>query len=296
LTDCDAFPSMDVDIVGHLLADQFPQWADLPLARVVSAGTDNEIFRLGEGLAVRLPKVDWAVGQAEKEHRWLPRLAPHLPLSIPVPLALGEPGLGYPWPWAVCSWLHGDIAIPEHLADKSDAALALAGFITALQGIETADGPRSGRHNHGRGLPLAALDSRVRAALGELEGRIDVGAASRIWALALDAPEWTGAPVWLHGDLHAHNLLTDKGRLSAVIDFGLLGVGDPATDLMVAWKMFDAKARTDFRAMLRADGATWARARGWALYSGVIALPFYWDTNPSLVSGSLQTLAEVLSD
>lgn len=291
-----ASPDINENLVRRLLADQLPQWAEIPLARVASAGTDNEIFRLGDDMAVRLPKVDWAVGQAEKEHRWLHRLAPHLPLAIPVPLALGRPAFGYPWPWAVCGWLHGDVATPEHIQDESEAAVALAAFIGALQHIETNGGPVSGRQNHGRGLPLAALDDRVRAALAELHGRIDVDAASCIWALALEVPEWTGEPVWLHGDLHAHNLIANDGQLSAVIDFGLLGVGDPATDLMVAWKMFDAEARAVFREALQADDATWTRARGWALYSGVVALPFYWDTNPSLVSGSLKTVTEVLSD
>lgn len=289
-------PTIDTRLISNLFADQFPYWAHLPLVPVASAGTDNAIFRLGEDMAVRLPKVDWAVGQAEKESVWLPRLAPHLPLEVPVPLALGKPAFGYPWHWAVCRWLPGNAAIPAYVADSRAAASAVAEFILALQRIDASDGPRAGRQNHYRGLPLAALDGRVRGALGELDGRIDVRAATRAWDLAVAAPVWSGDPVWLHGDLHANNMLTTGGRLSAVIDFGLLGVGDPATDMMVAWMMFDVDARTVFRATVQADDGAWARALGWALYSSVIALPFYWDSNPLLVAGCLRTLAQVLSE
>ena len=289
-------PLVDVDLVSQLLADQFPHWAHLPLLPLGAAGTDNAIFRLGHDLVVRLPKVDWAVGQAEKEHLWLPKLAPLLPLQVPTPLALGEPGCGYPWRWAVCRWVPGEVAIPANISDVGATAQALAEFVRGLQRIDIDGGPRAGRQNHYRGLPLAALDGRVRGALGELGNRVDVHAATRVWELALAAPVWSGEPVWLHGDLHAHNLLAIGGRITAVIDFGLLAVGDPATDLMVAWKMFDAKGRDVFRAAVKADDTAWARARGWALYSAIIALPFYWDTNPDFVADSLRTFTEVLAD
>lgn len=291
-----AAPVIDRELVSNLLSGQFPQWAGLAPIPVPSAGTDNALFRLGETLVVRLPKIGWAAGQPGKEHHWLPRLASALPLAIPDPLALGEPACGYPCPWTVCRWLPGETLSPHNLADAPQTARTLAAFVIALQRADAAGGPASGRQNHNRGVALACLDGRVRAALNALEGRIDVARAARVWDLALRAPPWTGEPVWLHGDLHGQNLLAVDGRLSAVIDFGLLGVGDPATDLMAAWTVFDARARAVFRGALPPDRDRWARARGWALYSSVVALPFYWDTNPALVAGCLRTLGEVLAD
>jgi aminoglycoside phosphotransferase (APT) family kinase protein len=286
----------DVSLVRRLLAAQFPQWADLPIEPVESAGTDNAIYRLGEDMAVRLPRIHWAIGQVEKEQRWLPKLAPHLPLAIPVPLAKGNPAEGYPWHWSVYPWLEGENATIERIADPRQAAADLAHFITALQRIDPAGGPPPGPHNFHRGVPLAMRDASTRAAIASLHGTLDTNATTAAWEAALRAPAWHGPPVWIHGDLQSGNLLALQGRLSAVIDFGCLGVGDPACDVIVAWNLLTAETRDVFRAALQVDDATWARGRGWALSFGLIALPYYHSTNPVLAGISRYAIDEVLTD
>ena len=287
---------VDVALVGRLLAAQFPQWAALPLTPVHSAGTDNALYRLGSDLVVRLPRIEQATGQVEKEHQWLPRLAPHLPLAIPVPLAKGRPGEGYPWPWSVYRWLAGENASIQRIADAGQAARVLAHFIAALQRIDPTDGPPPGTHNSFRGMPLATRDTETRAAIGELSGMLDAEAVTATWEAALQAPAWQGPPVWIHGDLSPLNLLVQGGRLSAVIDFGCLGVGDPACDLQVAWNLFSAESRDIFHTALGVNDATWARGRGWALSVGLIALPYYQRTNPALAGIARRAIEQALAD
>lgn len=285
-----------VSLVRKLLADQFPQWAERPLTPVPSSGTDNALYRLGNNMVVRLPRIGWAVGQVAKEQRWLPKLAPHLPLAIPVPLAKGVPGEGYPWHWSVYRWLEGENATLDRLADPQETAVTLANFITTLQQIDSTDGPLPGEHNSGRGVPLAERDAATRQAIATLDRMIDTKAATAVWDAALELPTWFGAPVWLHGDLQSGNLLAVDGELTAVIDFGCLGVGDPACDLMVAWNLFSGEAREAFRAALAVDEATWARGRAWALSVGLIALPYYRKTNPVLANISRTAIEQVLAD
>lgn len=287
---------IDAQLVRTLLAEQFPQWADLPVELCPSSGTDNAMYRLGEDKVVRLPRVPWTVAQLEKEQRWLPQLAPALPLVVPVPLALGKPGAGYPWPWSVYTWLDGVEATADHLSDLRQAAEDLAGFLLALRSVDATDGPVPGDHNFGRGVPLADRDANVRAALAQLTDDIDTDAAAAAWEAALRAPRWEGAPVWIHGDLQPSNLLAVRGRLSGVIDFGGLGVGDPACDLLIAWNLFFGESRAAFRAALAVDDATWARGRGWALSVALIALPYYRDTNPAIASQARHVIDEVLAD
>lgn len=286
----------DVSLVRRLLAGQFPQWANLPIKPVPSAGTQNAIYRLGNDLAVRLPRILGAVSQVEKEHRWLPRLAPHLPLAIPVPLATGAPGEGYPWQWSIHGWLEGETATSERIADLRQAATDLAQFIIALQRIDPTGGPAPQEHNYFRGVPLAMRDAPTRAAIASLQGRLDAGAVTAAWDAALQTPAWDRPPVWIHGDLQSANLLVTRGRLNAVIDFGGLGVGDPACDLEIAWTLFSVESRAAFRAVLRPDDATWARGRGWALSVALIALPYYLDTNPVIVAKARHAIAQVLAD
>lgn len=287
---------IDAALVRRLLAAQLPQWADLPLARVQSAGTDNVIYRLGEDMAVRVPRYPGAATQTEKEAEWLPRLESHLPLDVPVPLALGLPGEGFPWHWSVCRWVPGDPATDEPIADPRDAAVRLARFVMAMQRIDPAEGPAPGGHNFGRGEPLAQRDADVRTALEQLRGTIDVAAATAAWGTALTAPAWDRPGVWIHGDLHGGNLLVAGGRLTGVVDFGGLGVGDPACDAMVAWTFLPRPVRQTFRAQLGLDDATWNRARGWALSMGLIALPYYRTTNPELARSSRRWIEEALGD
>jgi len=286
----------DVSLVGRLLAAQFPQWAELPIVPVPSAGTDNALYRLGADMAVRLPRIQRATGQVTKEQKWLPRLAPRLPLAIPVPLAQGTPAEGYPWHWSVYRWLEGENATIECIADLRQAATELAQFVAALQRIDPTGGPPPGAHNSSRGVPLATRDAQTRAAIASLHSMIDTDAATAAWEAALQTPAWHAPPVWIHGDLQSGNLLAIQGRLSAVIDFGCLGVGDPACDLIVAWNLFSAETRAVFRAALPIDDATWARGRGWALSVGLIALPYYQSTNPVLAGIARYAIAEALAD
>jgi aminoglycoside phosphotransferase (APT) family kinase protein len=287
---------IDTALVRRLLAAQFPQWADLPVVLVHSAGTDNAIYRVGSDMAVRLPRIEGATGQVDKERQWLPRLALLLPLAIPVPLAKGTPGEGYPWQWSVYQWLKGENATNERIADPAQAARDLAHFITALQRIDPTDGPSPGSHNSFRGVPLATRDVETRAAIASLDGMLDTYSVTAAWDAALQTPAWDGPPVWIHGDLSPLNLLVQHGRLSAVIDFGCLGVGDPACDLQVAWNLLSAQTRDVFRAALVVDDATWARGRGWALSVGLIALPYYQSTNPVLAGIARRAIDEVLTD
>jgi aminoglycoside phosphotransferase (APT) family kinase protein len=283
----------DVDLVRRLLAGQFPQWADLEIVPVVSYGTDHDIYRLGEDLAARLPRIGWATDQAAMEAEWLPKLAPHLPLAVPVQLASGAPAEGYPFEWSVYEWLPGENANGT-INDLDRAAVDLAAFVKALRRIDTADAPP--RSPRSRGAPLAELEEQVRRSIAELGDRIDGDAAVRSWEESVDAPEWDGEEVWVHGDLLPGNLLVVDGRLSAVIDFGGLNVGDPACDLQPAWNVFAGDSRARYRAELQADDASWLRGRGWALCQAVVALPYYWDTNPGMIRQASHALAQVLGD
>ena len=281
----------DVGLVRRLLAGQFPQWAQLPLRPVPSSGTDNALYRLGDDLVVRLPRIGWAATDVEAEQRRLRHLAPRLPLPIPEPLAAGAPDAGYAWPWSVYRWLPGEEAQADRLRDLVGTAEELAGFIRALHGIEVVDPPSGG----GRGGPLAARDAATKDAIAALDGELDARAVTAVWEEALAAPVWTGPPVWVHGDLAPGNLLLRDGRLAAVLDFGALNAGDPAVDLLVAWNLFSGEARERYRTALGVDDAAWARGRGWAVSVALIALPYYRDTNPALVAQSWLTLRELLA-
>lgn len=284
---------VDIDgpLVRRLIAGQFPQWAGLPVERVDSAGTDNVMYRLGADMAVRLPRMEGAAGNVEAEQRWLPRLAPRLPVAIPVPLGKGRPAEGYPWNWSVYRWLDGENPAVDHIAEPGLLAGELAEFITALRRIDPTGGPPSGR-----GVPLATRDAPTRAAIGELHGVIDTDAATAAWEAALRIPERSGPAVWVHGDLSPGNVLVTRERLSAVIDFGGVGVGDPTVDLIVAWNLLPADARGVLREALQADDAAWGRGRGWALSIALIQLPYYRNTNPVLAANSRHVIRAVLAD
>jgi len=282
----------DVALVRRLLAGQFPHCADLAIDPVVSSGTDHDIYRLGDHLAARLPRIGWATDQAAKEAEWLPKLAPRLPLAVPVQLARGHPAEGYPFEWSVYEWLPGENANGT-IDDLERAAVDLAAFVSALRQIDAAEAhPRPA---HARGAPLAELDEQVRRSVSELGDRIDGAATLRSWEESLNAPGWAAKEVWVHGDLLPGNLLVVDGRLSAVIDFGGLNVGDPACDLQPAWNVFAGDSRTRYRAELEVDAASWLRGRGWALCQAVSALPYYWDTNPGMVGQATRALEHVLA-
>ena len=278
----------DAALVRRLLRAQFPEWSKLRIERVASSGTDNALYRLGADMVVRLARIGWAVDAIEKERSWLPVLAPHLPVEVPLPLAKGEPGEGFPWPWTVYTWLEGEN--PPIGGGSEALAHELAAFIRALRRIDASSGPQTGR-----GGPLDAEDPSVRKALEQLDADVDIAAATEVWDEALAAPAWDGPPLWLHGDLMASNLLLRDGRLAAVIDFGTCGVGDPACDLLPAWNFLPADARALFRAELDVDDASWARGRGWAVAKAVQAIPYYKETNPPLANNGRQVLRELLA-
>ena len=263
--------SIDAPLVRRLVRAQFPRWSDLPVEPVEVGGWDNRTFHLGEHMTVRLPSAEGYVAQVEKEHRWLPALAPHLPLPIPVPLAKGVPAEGYPFPWSVYRWIEGETATVGRIGDPVEFATTLAEFLVALQRIDPTGGPPPGPHNFFRGGSLKVYDAEVRRALAALDGEIDTRAAREVWNSALDAA-WQGPPVWFHGDVAWGNLLVEEGRLSAVIDFGTSGVGDPSCDLAISWTLLGGESREAFRAMLQPDEATWARGRGWTLWKALITL------------------------
>lgn len=280
---------INIPLVQKLLIEQFPCWAELPLTPVSSAGTDNALYRLGDDRVVRLPRIDWAVKDVEKECEWLPKIAPFLPIAIPLPLAKGVPTEDYPRPWSVYNWLEGSNPVVAQISDL--LTNDLISFIRALHKADLPNGPISTR-----GVPLEKQDAETRKALQALDGIVDVRTLTAIWDTALQAPKWSKLPVWVHGDLSPGNLLIQNGRLSAVIDFGNLGIGDPACDLIIAWNLLPGHLRCAFREGLEIDDATWQRGRGWALSVALIQLPYYKDTNPTLANSARHVIQEILED
>jgi len=277
---------LDEALVRRLLAEQFPGWAELPLRRVEPSGTVNAIFRLGDELSVRLPRREGPTRPGGKELDWLPRLAPLLPVEIPVPVAQGRPSGEYPWFWEIHTWVEGE-TVPVDEIDAIRAARDLAAFVRALQQVDPEGAPP------GRGIPLAVRDEEMEYWFSRF-GREDVRLE---WERALAAPPWEGPPVWHHGDLDARNWLVRAGRIGGVIDWGSMGVGDPACDVMVAWKLHSAAARDAFREALPTDDATWARARGWAISQAVAALAYYTpENNPALYREAERWLELALSE
>ncbi|MEU8749459.1 aminoglycoside phosphotransferase family protein [Streptomyces chartreusis] len=290
----DIRPRIDEALVRRLVDTQFPQWAGLPLKLLDPAGSDHVIYRLGEELSVRLPRHAGAIGQARKEFQWLPRLAPHVPLAVPVPVGVGDPDFGYPWPWAVSRWLDGEVATVGALGDSAGAAVELARFLVALQRFAPEDIPAVDSSDDLTGRPLSERDRATRAAIAEVDGVFDATAMTELWNAALSAPGWDHAPVWFHGDFHTGNLLTSDGRLSAVIDFGGLGRGDPACDLMIAFTLMSAASRAAFRDALGVDDATWMRGRGWALATGLNAYTSYAAVNPRVAAQTTRQITQAL--
>ena len=280
----------DAALVRRLVAAQFPRWAELPIEPVESAGTDNALYRLGEKMVVRLPRIHWAADPIATEQTWLPRLTTLLPLAVPTVLAQGTPGEGYPWRWSIYRWLAGDVATTAVIGDPVQMARDLAAFIGALRQVDPTGAPLASR-----GQPLALRDADVRQSLDQLHNTVNALAAAA-WEAALRAHRWEGPPTWVHGDLLPTNLLVQEGRLTAVIDWGNMGVGDPACDVMVAWSVLRADTRAIFRDLLAVDEAMWARGRGWALCFGLVALPYYQTSNPVLAAIARDTIAEVIAD
>ena len=245
-------------------------------------------------MVVRLPSADEYSAQVQKEYRWLPKLAPFLPLEIPEPLALGAPSTEYPWEWGAYRWIEGEPAAPDRINDISDFAARLAGFLIALHRVDTAGGPTPGAHNFHRGGSLAVYDAETRHAITVLEDDIDAARAHRSWNAALGS-KWATAPVWVHGDISPGNLLVVNGRLNSVIDFGLMAIGDPACDLSIAWTLFRGEGRSIFRRTLALDEQTWARGRAWTLWKALIVAAKLVQTNAVEMRQPLQLIEDVLA-
>jgi aminoglycoside phosphotransferase (APT) family kinase protein len=286
---------IDTTLVQKLIASQFPQWANLPIKRVEHGGWDNRTFHLGEHMSIRLPSAACYAEKVKKEQYWLLKLAPHLPLPIPKPLAMGQPSNEYPWHWSIYQWIDGETASIERIDDLSQFAADLANFLIALQQIDTTGGLEAGPHNFYRGGPLKTYDAETCQAIAALGNNIDTATVTAIWEEAL-ASSWHRPSVWVHGDVAVGNLLVNNGKLAAVIDFGGLGIGDPACDLVLAWTLFKGESREAFRTTLQLDAATWARARGWALWKALIVCAELPGTNPLFVEHSWLIIDEILHE
>ncbi len=282
------------DVVRQLLAEQHADLGDLTLT-LVANGWDNAIFRLGDELLVRLPRRQLAADLVVNEQRWLPELAPALPLPVPAPLRVGRPSAtaGYPWSWSVCRWFDGDVAADVMLTDPAAEARRLGAFVAALHHPAPADAPG----NPFRGQPIAELDARVRQNVAAL-GHERSGEVLARWDDLVETPPWNGPDVWLHGDLHSANVVVTDGSVSAVLDFGDLTASDPAVDLAIGWMLFDVPQRNAFRAAASAgpfpvDDATWRRGEAWALHFALLYLANSAD-NPRFTRMGDQLLGSVL--
>ncbi len=286
---------MNISLITELITSQFPVWKNLPIQPVEPCGWDNHTYRLGNELLVRLPSGATYAPQVEKENLWLPRLAPVLPLKIPCPVAVGKPNRNYPWNWSIYKWLEGTTASTKTISHIDDFAVALAHFLRTLQKMDTTGGPFPGPDNFHRGGALSHYDKEMRQALTRMKNQIDSDQALKIWEKGLHS-HWLKPPVWVHGDISPNNLLVNNGQLCAVIDFGLLAVGDPACDLMIAWTFFEGKSRDIFRSTMALDPETWERARAWTLWKASVIVSGLSSATHSESIVAPKTLERVLED
>jgi aminoglycoside phosphotransferase (APT) family kinase protein len=287
--------AIDAALARGLIDSQFPQWSELPIAAVAVDGWDNRTFRLGSELTIRLPSGAWYARQVEKEQRWLPVLAPRLPLPIPAPVAKGAPGLGFPYPWSVYRWLDGELAATGRIGDLTGFATDLARFLRALGRVDATGGPEPGRHNFFRGGPLATYADETVAAIEALGAEVPRARVERVWADAM-ASSWEREPAWFHGDVASGNLLVRDGRLVAVIDFGSSGIGDPACDAVIAWTFLSGPSRDRFRAELGVDADTWSRGRGWGLWKALISLVGHLEHDSPDAALARRDIDQILAD
>lgn len=280
--------AIDGGLVRALLLEQHPDLAGLEL-REVRGGWDNRLFRIGDGLLARLPCREESAPLVAHEHRWLPELALRLPLPIPAPVRIGRPGCGFPWSWSIVPWFDGSSLLVT-AADWQQVARDLGGFLGALH----QPAPPGAPLNPWRGIPLADRTPILHTSLDRLGPAIDRTAVLGLWKDVLASGPWRGPALWIHGDIHPGNLLVAAGRLSAVIDFGDLTRGDPATDFSIAWMLphdFRHELRSQAREVL--DGAGWQRARGWALAMAITYLVGSAPGDPLIELGHA-TIAAVL--
>ena len=277
------------EIVKALIAEQFPSYKDLPVKRIHTKGTVNAIFKLGDELCVRMPILDWANDALHVEYRVLPIISKNVSLSVPEVIEKGKPNNSFPFDWAIYRWIKGE-TYDNSLAEETGVMEALAGFITELRSINvTGDLPKAGRR------PLLELDEVTIKTIHDCEGDIDTKAALMIWQEIHNMKPWDGKPVWIHADLLKPNLIVFNNRLSAIIDFGGAGIGDPAFDIIPAWATLSNKTRGLFRKLLNVDDETWLRAKAYALHQAVLILPYYRRTNPAFSELAKSTINSILS-
>ncbi|CAG9606956.1 aminoglycoside phosphotransferase family protein [Pseudoneobacillus rhizosphaerae] len=286
---------INIDLVSKLINEQYPEWSDLYIKPVKNSGNDNRTFHLGDNMSVRLPSAAGYAPQVEKEQKWLPILAEKLSLPIPVPIAKGNPNEEYPWSWSINKWLEGEHLSHNNIENLNQMAKDLGLFLKELQDIDTNEGPLAGKHNFYRGGSLSIYNDETRNAIKNNKEDFAGGSLSEIWWLALDS-EWELKPVWVHGDIAPGNLLVKDGKLSAVIDFGILGVGDPSCDAAIAWTFFDDASRKVFKNELNLDEATWNRARGWALWKALITYDVQKDFDKVKAKEAFNTIWKIVED
>jgi aminoglycoside phosphotransferase (APT) family kinase protein len=287
---------IDEQLVQALIKEQCPQWAMLPLSRIKSSGTDNALFRLGSEYVVRLPRIDWEVGsnlkKINKEYEWLPRIASFLKIAISEPIFKGLPDESYPWPWIITKWIKGEIPDFEIKNEYELLAIDLADFLNEFHKIKLTHGPMSRR-----GVTLKEVDEETRTAIDDLQGEIDIQSVTALWKDFLNIPYWHHDPVWVHGDFLPGNILILNNRLSGVLYFSDVGIGDPACDLVIAWCLLNSTSRKIFKNHLEnIDEDTWQRGRGWALSIALIMLPYYMHTNPTLTALARRIIKTVLHE
>ena len=284
-------------IVTALIAEQFPQFSHLPIRPVANGGNDNRTFRLGSEMSIRLPSGEEYVRQVQKEQTWLPRIATHLPLPIPSPISMGLPSKDYPWNWSIYKWLEGTSANSLELNDAHLEIIAfqLAEFLKEFHQFDADGAPAPGLHNWWRAAHTSVYDAETRELIEKLNGFIDADKAIKLWQRAINS-KWDQAPVWVHGDVASGNLLVKDNKLAAVIDFGCMGIGDPACDLTIAWTFFRGKSREIFKATLRLDEDTWARARGWAMWKALYEISVLVDKSGAALATQRQIIDAVIEE
>ncbi len=280
---------IEPSMVRELLLTQCPQWADLSLDRIRSSGTDNALFHLGDEFVVRMPRIDWASQSINKEYEWLPQLAPLLTLPISAPIFKGTPTADYPWSWLVSPWHDGANPAFEQSNEYADLAIDLAHFLNEFHALPVTNAPASRR-----GIPLNNMDEAVMECMQQLQGDVDTDKLIALWKQLITVPEWEHNSVWLHGDMLPGNILVTDKRLSAVIDFSDVGIGDPAVDCVIAWALLNGPSRQIFKNHIKLDENTWLRGQGWALSIAVIMLPYYKESNPVLAALARRMIGQLL--
>lgn len=287
--------NITVGLVQRLIDEQFPEWSHLEIKPVQRSGHDNRTFHLGEQMSVRLPSAKSYVPQVEKEQTWLPILTKSLSLPISNPLALGQPNEEYPWPWSINMWLEGETLSHKNINNMNELAQDLGGFLIELQSVDASEGPLAGEHNFYRGGSLSVYDEESRSAIEDSKDVLDSQVLNDIWELSL-ASVWDSKPVWVHGDVAPGNILVNNGKLCAVIDFGIIGVGDPACDAAMAWTFFDKNSRDIFKQVLHMNEDTWNRARGWALWKALITYVGNKNDDQDIAEDALHVIHIIIDD